>query len=134
MRSSRSTDLNDPESVDLLDHFVPLPAFDVVQNNEAAQIASEFVIHLVDRLELLPDAADGVVERHVNAVVVVAGELAARVDAVARDDPAPGLRLDDHELLTDRMSASQPDMYAGQNVILVAVDQRDAMGDRGVER
>jgi ATP-dependent exoDNAse (exonuclease V) beta subunit len=36
VRSSQSIDLNDPESVDLLDHFVPLPAFDVVKNNEAA--------------------------------------------------------------------------------------------------
>jgi hypothetical protein len=82
------------------------------------EVAGQLVVHLVDRLELLPDAADGVVEGYVDSVVLVAGELAPREDAVARDDSAVSLGLDDRELLTGRISASEPNVNAGQNVVL----------------
>ena len=52
-----------------------LPAFDVVQDDQLVEVAGEFVVHPVDGLELLSDAADGVVERHVDAVVVEPREL-----------------------------------------------------------
>ena len=48
------------------------------------------LVHLVDGLQLFPDAADGVVERDIDAVMVVARELAARIDAVAGDHPPAG--------------------------------------------
>jgi hypothetical protein len=37
-----------------------------------AEIAADLVIHLVDGLELVPETAHGIVERHIDAVVVVA--------------------------------------------------------------
>src|SRR4051794_20060622 len=110
------------------------PSLDVVQDDEPVEVAAEFVIHSVDSLELLPNAADGVVERHKDAVVVVAGELAARIDAIPGND-APGVvGLDDDELLTYGVAAAQAQVQARQDVVLVAVDQRQAMLDRGVER
>src|SRR6202034_1148174 len=42
-------------------------------------------------------------------------------------------RLQNDELLSDRVAAGEPHMNPGQHIVLVAVDQRDAMSDRGVE-
>ena len=53
------------------------------QYDQSRQVAFEFVVHFVDCLELLPNAPDRVVERHINAIVVVARELAARIDTIA---------------------------------------------------
>src|SRR5271163_4055965 len=102
----QSGDLDDPEAFQLLDDWHALPSLTVVQHHETAQIAAEFIVHLVDRLQLLPDTADRIVERHIDAVVVVAGELPARIDAVARNDPSAGARFQDDKLLADRVAAA----------------------------
>ena len=41
--------------------------------------------------------------------------------------------LDDDELLAERVARAEADMDAGQDIVLVALDQRDAMLDRGLE-
>jgi hypothetical protein len=117
-------DLDDPETLDLLDNRGSLPALDIVQDDEVRQLAPHRIMHLVDGLQLFPHAADCIVERNVDAVALVAGELAARVDAVAGDDAPPGGRIDEDELLADRVPAAETRMDAGQRVVLVAVDQR----------
>ena len=43
-------------------------------------------------------------------------------------------RLDQRELLPDRVPAAEPDVKTRQDVVLVAIDQRDAMLDRSLER
>src|SRR5690606_1723911 len=55
--------LDDPEALDLLDHRQARPAIDIVKDDQLAEVAADLDIDAVDGLELLPDAAGGVVER-----------------------------------------------------------------------
>src|SRR5208282_3319508 len=65
---------------------------------------------------------------------VVAGKLSARIYAIPRDDSPPGRGVDHNELLADRVPAGEPHVNARQYIVLVAVDQSDAVSDRRVER
>jgi hypothetical protein len=64
----------------------------------------------------------------------MSGKLASQVDAVPRNDPATCRRVDQDALLTDRVTAPEPHMDAGQHVVLVAVNQRHPMLDRRAKR
>jgi len=58
----------------------------VVKDDEPIQIASDFLVDPVHGLQLFQMLPDAVAERHVDAVVLVAAQVALGVNAVARND------------------------------------------------
>jgi len=47
-----------PEPLNFLDLLEPRPAVEIVQDEQAIQIARYFLVDSIERLELVPDAAD----------------------------------------------------------------------------
>jgi hypothetical protein len=62
------------------------PAVIVVHHDEPGHTAADFLVDAVHGLQLLPNAADAVVERRKNAVMPVSGEVELGIDAVASRD------------------------------------------------
>jgi hypothetical protein len=46
-----SVDLDDTEALDFTDHGKAFPTLDIMQHDEPIEVAAEFVIQLVDRLD-----------------------------------------------------------------------------------
>jgi hypothetical protein len=65
------------------------PAVAVMQDDQPAEVAGDFLVDAIDRLELVPDAADRVGERRVDAVVIVTANVALGINAIAGDDDSP---------------------------------------------
>src|SRR5690349_973651 len=80
------------------------PALGVVDDDEPLEAVAELAIQPVERLELVPDVAEGVVERLIDPIAIEAGQLAGGVEAIAGDDDAAARRRDDDELLTGRVT------------------------------
>ena len=79
--SFKSTRPHDPKALDLLNDRPMLPALAVMENDQPAEVAGDFFVDAIHRLELRPDAAD---EPHVQAgqkvIDVAVNEVKAALD------------------------------------------------------
>jgi hypothetical protein len=53
-----------------------------VQNNQPVEVPIDCLVDAIDGLQLVSDGTDGVGERHVDAAVIVAADVAPRVDEI----------------------------------------------------
>src|SRR5690242_476523 len=118
----------DLEALDIPDLGEALPALEVMQNDDAVEIAVGLGDDAVGRLQLRPDAAHAEAERYVDALAIEAGDVEVAVDAVADDDVAALGRLHGDVLVPQRMGIlAEADMDPRQQVVAVTLQQGQAV-------